>query len=165
MKKLGKLKLHDVIEISAGEQKSILGGSGSDGWNFMLAPDGNWYSYPGGDAYVYGSAPGYITDMSRLFDTQKNLEIYAEELRTGSYFTSALGIITKSPIALFTGLALRIGSDISFDNANEFQDIILSLSQMGYTDDSAIRYSNTNDVIKVWDIENGQLLYSSDNNY
>ena len=165
MKKLGKLKLHDVIEISAGEQKSILGGSGSDGWNFMLAPDGNWYSYPGGDAYVYGSAPGNITDMSNLIDFQQNIENYADALRDGYYSVTTLGILTKSPVALISGLVLHNRSDESYSYAYDLRETINYLNQMGYTDDSAIRYSDTNGVIQVWDIESGQLLYSSDCNY
>ena len=43
MKKLGKLKLHDVKEISADEQKSIKGGDGY----WVTGEDGNQYWYVG----------------------------------------------------------------------------------------------------------------------
>jgi len=164
MKKLGKLKCSNLPKICIEDQRSIIGGSGAGEWNFMLAPDGSWYCYPGGDAYVYGSAPGYITDLSSLIDTQECWENYASGLRTGHYFTTGLGIITGSPVATGCGLGLRIVSDYNYDNAADLQQAIYSLEVLGYSDESTFRYSHSNGVIKIWDRESGRLLYSSDGN-
>lgn len=163
MKKLGKLKCDNFPKICIEDQKSILGGSGDYVWNFMEGPDGNMYYYPG-EAYVYGSAPGYITDLSSLIDAQECWEDYASELRTGHYFTTGLGIISGSLVATSCGLGLRIVSDYNYDNAADLQQAIYALEVQGYSDASTFRYYRSNGVIKIWDSESGQLLYSSDGN-
>jgi len=162
MKKLGKLRCSNLPKICIKDQRSIIGGSGADEWNFMLAPDGNWYCYPGGDAYVYGSAPGYLTDFSKIIDAQESWDNYASALRTGHYVTSGLGIITRSPIALGVALGFKVASDNTYDSASDLQQAIYSLEAQGYTDTSVFRYSHSNGVIQIWDPESGQLLYSSD---
>ena len=160
MKKLGKLKCENFPQICIEDQKSMLGGSG---WSFMEGPDGNMYYYPG-EAYVYGSISGVFTNLSNLGDAQESWENYASGLRTGHYFTTALGLLAGSPVATGCGLTLKILSDITYDKAEDLEQAIYKLEVMGYSDTSTFRYSRSNGVIKIWDGESGQLLYSSDGN-
>lgn len=163
MKKLEKLRLHDVAKICDEDQRSIIGGNGPDSWEFRQGPDGNMYYCPG-DVYVYGSAPGYCTNISSMNDAMQINQNYHDHLQSGGYFFEFLGILTGSGVALGGGLSLQMQSDYRSDDAAQLSKAISALGQMGYTDASTVRYSNLNGVIKVWDIESGQLLYSSDDN-
>jgi hypothetical protein len=164
MKKLEKLVLKDLPKISIGDQKSILGGSGPDGWNLMLAPDDVWYAYPGGEVYVYGSAPGYITDINSIEAARETSLDNESEFQTGAYICSALGIFTGSKIALSAGLSLQIQANNNEGYADDYQAALYALESKGYSNDSTVRYSNSNGVIKIWDSETGTLIYSSDGN-
>jgi len=161
MKKLEKLKLHDLKEIGAEDQKSILGGSGSDGWNFMLAPDGNWYSYPGGDAYVYGSAPGFITNICDLKSREEAYNVSSFEVGLGSIAAGVVSFFAGGITSvLFLGASVETACYAIFEDgqADKLNDIIYQLQSMGYNCESEIRYSNSGGQVKIWDKETGQLI-------
>lgn len=165
MKKLEKLVLQDVPKISESEQRCLLGGSGPDGWNFMLAPDGNWYCYPGEEAVVYGEAPGYITNLDYIRESQNNCNNVAEFLCNLAYICSGSGICTGNKYALIVGLSANFCSNQNERYAASYQEAIDAIERNGYTGEYPLRYYRmSNGELKIWDGETGSLIYDSSNN-
>ena len=112
MKKLEKLKLHDLKEICADDQKSIYGGG-----KWEMAPNGMIYWSPGevtifnDETHEYAE---YISSNPEKINGSVSLMEFAT-MSSGSWAAGSAGLVVGGPIGgtigfWLTAIALYIGS-------------------------------------------------------
>jgi hypothetical protein len=164
MKKLGKLRVQDFTQICNEDQKSLIGGDGPDGWNFMEGPDGNFYYCPG-TVYVDDVAPGNVTDLSNLVDMQNSYNVSASGSGLSSVVATVVGSFANGFTALFlagASIETALYAASQDGHADRLGHAIDQLQSMGYNCESNLRYYNNNGKVKIWDVETGQLLVEYD---
>jgi len=157
MKKLGKLVLQGVVKIPESEQRLICGGSGYlyiDGVNIGWCTD---------DANVTAIGPGFVTSTCDLIDMYDSLNGSANTAAYISIAAGIAGLFTNGFATLFVaGVSLGGAADaLARDSAaDDLGDAIINLQQLGYTScDSNLRFYDNGSIIRVWNVETGEILY------
>ena len=148
MKKLEKLRLQNLEEISLTEKKSMKGG---DGWVTINGV----YGYCTDDAYA---TPGFLTSISNL----QGMQDYYNEAANGSAIismvTTVLSPATGPTVTFITSLFMG-GTAYSFDSqADKLGEAIDVLQNSGYnSSDYSFRYYENDGIVKIFDILTGEV--------